>query len=150
MHTVRYHLKSLEVLGLAGLPPAPILTVGPEARQEAERLLREAGVDGARPFVCLHPGARWWFKAWPAERYAALADLIQIEAPAQALFLGGDQERSLERRIADSMKTPLRSLIGKTSLRTLAAVLERAPLEVSNDKGPMDKAGGAWGPGVGP
>src|SRR2546425_838059 len=91
MHTVRYHLQALEGLGLAGLPPAPILTVAPEARQEADRLLREAGVDGARPFVCLHPGARWWFKAWPAERYAALADLIQTETTAQALFLSGEQ-----------------------------------------------------------
>src|SRR3989475_6987474 len=121
MHTVRYHLQALELLGLAGLPPAPILTVAPEARQEADRLLREAGVDGTRPFVCLHPGARWWFKAWPAERYAALGALIPLGAPAQPLFLGSCPARSPERRIADSMKTPLRSLIGKTSLRTLAA-----------------------------
>src|SRR2546425_10612838 len=137
MHTVRYHLKSLEGLGLAGSPPAPILTVAPEARREADRLLREAGVDGAQPFVCLHPGARWWFKAWPAERFAALADLIQQATTAQTLFLGGDQERSLESRIAEGMKTTFRSLIGKTSLRALAAALERAALMVSNDNGPM-------------
>src|SRR3989441_10855381 len=149
MHTVRYHLKSLEGLGLAGLPPAPILTVAPEARQEADRLLREAGVDGARPFVCLHPGARWWFKAWPAERYAALADLIQTEAPAQALVLGADQERSLESRMADGMKTTFRSLIGKTSLRALAAVLERAALMVSNDNGPMHMAAALRVPVIG-
>ena len=149
MHTVRYHLQALEGLGLAGPPPAPILTVAPEARQEADRLLREAGVDEARPFVCLHPGARWWFKAWPAERYAALADLLQIEAPAQALFLGGDQERSIERRIADGMKTPFRSLIGKTGLRTLAAVLERAALMVSNDNGPMHMAAALGVPVIG-
>lgn len=140
MHTVRYHLQALEPLGLSGPSPAPILTVAPEARQEAERLLREAGVDAARPSVCLHPGARWWFKSWPAERYAALADQIQTETRAQALFLGGDQERSLERRIAVVMKTPFRSLIGKTSVRTLAAVLERAALMVSNDNGPMHMA----------
>src|SRR5207302_10301636 len=54
MHTVRYHLQALEGLGLAGPPPAPILTVAPEARQEADRLLREAGVDGTRPVVCPH------------------------------------------------------------------------------------------------
>jgi predicted lipopolysaccharide heptosyltransferase III len=140
IHTVRYHLTATEALGLTGRPPAPILAVAPEARREADRLLREAGVDGARPFVCLHPGARWWFKAWPAERYAALADLIQTETTAQALFLGGDQERSLESRIADGMKTPFRSLIGKTGLRALAAVLERATLMVSNDNGPMHMA----------
>jgi heptosyltransferase-3 len=149
MHAVRYHLKAVEALGLAGQPSAPILTVAPEARQEADRLLGEAGVDGKRPFVCLHPGARWWFKAWPADRYAALADLIQTETLAQALFLGGDQERSLESRIAAGMKTPLRSLIGKTGLQALAAVLERAVLMVSNDNGPMHMAAALGVPVIG-
>jgi len=149
MHTVRYHSKAMEALGLAGSPPAPFLAVAPEARREADRLLRVAGVDGARQFVCLHPGARWWFKAWPADRYAALADLIQQETPAQALFLGGDQEQSLESRIADGMKTPFRSLIGKTGLRALAAVLERAALMVSNDNGPMHMAAALRVPVVG-
>jgi len=149
MHTVRYHLKAMEALGLAGSPPAPTLAVAPEARREADRLLREAGVDRARPFVCLHPGARWWFKAWPAERFAALADLIQTETAAQTLFLGGDQERSLESRIADGMRTTFRSLIGKTSLRALAAVLERAALMVSNDNGPMHMAAALRVPVIG-
>src|SRR5437867_858936 len=149
MHTVRYHLKAMEALGLASSPPAPTLAVAPEARREADRLLREAGVDRARPFVCLHPGARWWFKAWPAERFAALADLIQTETASQALFLGGDQERSLEGRIADGMKTTFRSLIGKTSLRALAAVLERAALMVSNDNGPMHMAAALRVPVIG-
>src|SRR5207302_4096229 len=45
MHTVRYHLKAMEALGLAGSPPAPFLAVAPEARREANRLLREAGVE---------------------------------------------------------------------------------------------------------
>jgi predicted lipopolysaccharide heptosyltransferase III len=149
MHTVRYHLKATEALGLTGQPPAPLLTVAPEARREADRLLRAAGMDGARPFVCLHPGARWWFKAWPAERFATLADLIQTEKATQALFLGGDQERSLESRIADDMKTTFRSLIGKTSLGALAAVLERAALMVSNDNGPMHMAAALHVPVIG-
>jgi predicted lipopolysaccharide heptosyltransferase III len=149
MHTVRYHLKAMEALGLTGQPPAPLLTVPPEARREADRLLREAGVDRARPFACLHLGARWWFKAWPAERFAALADLIHQETPAQALFLGGDQEQSLESRIADGMKTPFRSLIGKTGLQALAAVLERAALMVSNDNGPMHMAAALHVPVIG-
>src|SRR5438093_3066025 len=149
MHTVRYHLMATEALGLKGQPPSPILTVVPEARREANCLLREAGVDGAQPFVCLHPGARWWFKTWPAERYAALADLIQNHKATQALFLVGDQERSLESRIADGMKTPFRSLIGKTSLRNLAAVLERATLVVTKDNGPMHMAAALRVPVIG-
>src|SRR5213594_1209171 len=44
MHTVPYHLKAMEALGLASSPPAPTLAVAPDARREADRLLREAGM----------------------------------------------------------------------------------------------------------
>src|SRR6266545_3003647 len=149
MHQVRYHLAATEALGLSGPPPDPVLTISAKASSSVDHLLQSVGVESARPLVCLHPGARWWFKAWPAERYAALAELIQTQTPVQALFLGGDQERSLESRIADGMKTPFHSIIGKTSLRALAAVLERAALMVSNDNGPMHMAAALRVPVVG-
>src|SRR5438093_8091740 len=47
MHTVPYHLKAMEALGLASSPPVPMLIVAHEARREAGRLLQKAGVDGA-------------------------------------------------------------------------------------------------------
>jgi len=149
MHTVDYHLAVTEALGLTGPPPAPILTVAPEARHAADRLLQEAGIERARPLVCLHPGARWWFKSWPSERFAALADRIQTETAAQALFLGGEQDREVGSRIAARMTTPHRTLIGRTGLKELAAVLERAVLMVSNDNGPMHMAAALGVPVVG-
>jgi len=149
MHQVRYHLKATEALGLTGPPPAPTLMLSPDARSAADRLLKEAGLDAARPLVCLHPGARWWFKAWPAERFAALADLIQAETPAQVLLLGGEQEGGAAGRIAESMKTPFRSLVGRTGLKELAAVLARAALLVSNDNGPMHMAAALRVPVIG-
>ncbi len=140
MHTVGYHLAATEALGLTGPPPPPILTVSPEGRHAADRLLQEAGIEPARPLACLHPGARWWFKSWPSERFAALADRIQTETAAQALFLGGEQDRDVGSRIAERMTTPHRTLIGRTGLKELAAVLERAALMISNDNGPMHMA----------
>src|SRR2546425_9689713 len=43
LHTVRYHLKAVDALGLAGPPAAPILAVATEARRGAGRLLRKGG-----------------------------------------------------------------------------------------------------------
>jgi predicted lipopolysaccharide heptosyltransferase III len=165
MHQVRYHLAATEALGLSGPPPDPVLTIPAEARSSADHLLQGVGVESSRPLICLHPGARWWFKAWPAERFAGLVDLIQTETSAQALFLGGNQERSAGGKIAEAMKSPFRSLIGRTDLPQLSAVLARAVLMVSNDNGPMHMAAalrvpviglfgpsdpavwGPWGPG---
>jgi lipopolysaccharide heptosyltransferase II len=149
MHQVRYHLAATEALGLTGPPPAPVLTITSEARSAADRLLKEATIDLSRPLVCLHPGARWWFKSWPAERFAALADLIQTETSAQALFLGGNQERSAAGKIAEVMKSPFRSLIGRTDLPQLGAVLARAILMISNDNGPMHMAAALRVPVIG-
>jgi len=149
MHQVRYHLKATEALGLTGPAPAPALVVSPEARSTAERLLKEAGCDASRPLVCVHPGARWWFKSWPAERFAALADRVQSDTSAQVLFLGGEQERGAAGRIAQSMQTPFRSLVGRTGLQELAAVLARAALHVGNDNGPMHMAAALGVPVIG-
>ena len=149
MHAVRYHLAATEALGLTGPPLAPILTVAQEARRQVERLLRDASIDGTRPLVCLHPGARWWFKSWPAERFAELADRIQTETAAQALFLGGEPDRSVMDRIAGAMTTPSRNLVGRTRLQELGAVLEHAALMVTNDNGPMHMAAALRVPVVG-
>jgi len=149
MHQVRYHLAATEALGLTGPPLAPVLTIPSEARSAAIHLLRGVGIEDSRPLVCLHAGARWWFKSWPAERFAALADLIQTETSAQALFLGGEQERSAAGKITEAMKSPFRSLIGRTDLPQLGAVLARAILMVSNDNGPMHMAAALRVPVIG-
>ena len=149
IHQVCYHLKATEALGLTGPPPAPALVISQDARSAADRLLKEAGIDAARPFVCLHPGARWWFKSWPSDRFAALADRVQTETSSQVLFLGGEQERAAAGRISERMKTPFRSLVGRTGLQELAAVLARAVLMVSNDNGPMHMAAALQVPVIG-
>lgn len=149
MHTVLYHLAATEALGLTGHIPPPTLAVDPEARSTAKRLLREAEVDPHRPLVCLHPGARWWFKSWPAERFAALADLIQQETRAQTVFLGSNEERGVVSQIATAMKTLHRNLVGRTRLQEVAAVLECASLVVSNDNGPMHMAAALRVPVIG-
>jgi heptosyltransferase-3 len=140
LHMIRYHLASTEAIGLSGRPPAPSMRIAPEAKVAAERLLRDVNIDLSGPVVCLHPGARWWFKAWPTDRFALLADRIQLHTNAQALFVGGSQDRLAGEKIAAAMSTPHRTVVGKTTLQELAAILERATLLVSNDNGPMHMA----------
>lgn len=140
MHMIRYHLASTEALGLTGRAPAPSIPIVPEAKIAAGRLLREANIDAKRPIVCLHPGARWWFKAWPTERFALLADRIQTHSNAQALFVGGGQDRPAGEKIAAAMSTPHHTVVGKTTLPELAAVFTSATLVISNDNGPMHMA----------
>jgi len=149
MHTVPYHLAVTDELGLTGPLLSPSLIVGEGPVITAEKLIREIGIDPNQPFVCLHPGARWWFKSWPAERFAALADLIQQETHTPALFLGSNQDKAIVSQIAGSMRTVHRNLAGRTGLQELAGVLKRASLMISNDNGPMHMAAAMRVPIVG-
>jgi predicted lipopolysaccharide heptosyltransferase III len=149
MHTIPYHLAATEALGLSGSIPEPRMTIARAARDTAKVLLQKAMVDPDTPFVCLHPGARWWFKSWPAERFAALADRIQTDTRAQALFLGSERDRKVVAEIATAMRTPCRNLAGVSRLQEVAAILERARLMISNDNGPMHIAATVGTPVIG-
>jgi predicted lipopolysaccharide heptosyltransferase III len=149
MHTIQYHLAATEALGLSGLVPEPQISVSRDAKNAVKSLLQEAGVDPDKPFVCLHPGARWWFKSWPAERFGALADRIQTDTQAQALFLGSERDRGVIGDIATAMRTSCRNLVGRTRLQDLAAILSRALLMISNDNGAMHIAATMSTPVVG-
>ena len=148
-HTVLYHWAAVEALGFKGAPPAPTIALRHDARTGAQHLLRAAGIDPGRPIVCLHPGARWWFKSWPPERFAALADRIQQETSAQALFLGSPLDRSVVDRIGVGMRTTHHNVAGQTDLQQLAAVLEQAILMITNDNGPMHIAAAVGVPVIG-
>lgn len=147
-HAVEADLEALRVLGLPVRPVAPSLNLPPEAEAAAENLLAHKQVSRDRDLVLLHPGARWWFKAWPVERFAALADRIEEELEAWVLIAGGLDDVTTAEAIRWRMRRPAVSVAGETSVLQLAAVLKRCRLFVTNDNGPMHIAAAVGTPVV--
>ncbi|HEU5393805.1 MAG TPA: glycosyltransferase family 9 protein, partial [Candidatus Methylomirabilis sp.] len=147
-HAVEADLEALRALGLPVRPVAPSLSVPPEAEAAAEDLLVRRRVSRDRDLVLLHPGARWWFKAWPVERFAALADRIEEELEARVLIAGGAEDATTAEAIRWGMQRPAISVAGETSVLELAAVLKRCRLFVTNDNGPMHIAAAVGTPVV--
>lgn len=91
------------------------------------------------------------FRNWPAERYAAVAELAMRQHGFQVLLTGGDTE--LERwygeEIARRMSTPPLNLIGRTSLKELLALLGRADVLICPDSGPAHMATAVGTPVIG-
>ncbi len=104
-----------------------------DERQQAETLLRNRGVMRQRPIIVLHPGANWSHKCWPMARFAQLAD--RLGRDGTVVMTGGPDDRLLVQGIAAHMTHSPVILAGETSLRQLAACLERADIVVSNDTG---------------
>jgi lipopolysaccharide heptosyltransferase I len=86
------------------------------------------------PFAVLLPGTNWATKRWPVAHFAELAQRLEAERSLQVVVCGADRDGELARQI------PGLDLTGRTPLKTLAAVLNRAALVVANDSGPMHLA----------
>jgi heptosyltransferase-2 len=107
-----------------------------EWRARGRELLERGG-----RWVGLNPGAAFGSaKRWPAERYAALADLLIRQYGVRVAILGSAADRGVASAIADAMTAPARVLAGETRLTDLVGVLAGLALLVTNDSGPMHVA----------
>ena len=153
VHRVERDLEALRPLGIEPKPWQPVLRISSQDEAEAARLLHEVGIQecedkAARPLAMLVPGARYWFKAWPVERFAELANRL-VEVTGCHVLVGGDLgERELGEAIRGQSHVAVTVLAGRTSLRQLAAILKRCALFVGNDNGPMHMAAAVGTPVV--
>lgn len=105
------------------------------SREKTDRLLESLNIkDG---FIGLFPGSNYPSRRWPKENFAGLGDLIQSIYGTRIIIFGGQNDRDLADWISRSMKVTPTNLAGKTSLRELAGLLERASLLITNDSGPL-------------
>jgi heptosyltransferase III len=138
-HAAELNLDALRRLGVQpgdderGL----VLVPGAPAERRADALLADGGL-AAKGYVHFHPGSRWQFKCWPAERAAALLDELGRRGERVVLTAAPDPaERELVADILARARTRPVDLSGKLSLKELAAVAGRAKLFVGVDSAPM-------------
>jgi heptosyltransferase-2 len=125
----------------AGREPRFDLSVSAARSDEAAELLRARGATLTRPLVALCPGStNSRAKRWPAERYAALADMLIEEAGADVVLVGAREELGVTREVVALMRREPIVLTGETDLARSVAVLGRADLLVTNDTGPAHVA----------
>jgi lipopolysaccharide heptosyltransferase I len=108
------------------------IPLGSDDLEAARRLLD----DLPRPRVVLHPAARWETKLWEVERWRAVAASLADEG-AGVVVTGGPADAAMAAAICDGPRQAPRSLAGRISLKTLAAVLRSADLMITVDSGPM-------------
>jgi heptosyltransferase-2 len=141
---------------LAALVGAPVessrmsLSVSPEAAAAADDLLRRAGVGASGPVVMLNPGGSFGpSKLWPAERYAALADMLVCRAGARIIVNAAPGEGAIAASVAAAMSAPpdLDMSLQANSISLVKALMARCRVLVTNDTGARHVAA-ALGVGV--
>jgi heptosyltransferase-2 len=115
-------------------------------RDVAAGLLRPIAGEAGR-LIVLGIGGRVGRKLWPAERFADLVSAIASEEDVYFVLVGGESDRPAARAICRRAR-PVLDLVGRTTLRQTAAVIERCALYVGDDTGPMHIAAAAGLPVV--
>jgi heptosyltransferase-3 len=138
-HTVEANLDALRRLGIYPEETEKRLTLvpGANAEERVAALLSQSGI-ADKPFIHIHPTSRWFFKTWPAQRFANLIRelgraghrVVLTAAPAA-------NERDMIVRIKEALKAPVTDFTGMLSLKELAALTARARLFIGVDSAPM-------------
>jgi len=137
IHALTRNLIMLAPLGIFSRDIEYRLPVTSADRDHAMRLLPETGQQDFRPVICINPVAQWDTKLWRNDRFAKLADTLVERFGATIVFTGAGADIAAIEDIRGQMRHPSRNTAGKTTLKTLAALYERADLLVTTDTGPM-------------
>jgi len=136
--------RNLHLLESAGIPTAGRhleLSVPDGIQASADQLLRDAGINPRQRFIVLAPGASCAARRYDPVRYGSVARLLAAETRLPIVLVGSERERSLvEPILADDHGGAIVSLVGRTSVPELAAVIRRTAFVVANDSGPMHLA----------
>ncbi len=128
-------LRLLRLIEALGLPPAGDELEFPVRESDRRELLALPDLRrvGEGPYAVVHAGARS-ARPWRVEGFAAVADGLAPRG-LSVVLTGSEAERGLTAAVASAMRAPAVDLAGRTSLGSLAALLEGAGLVVCNDTG---------------
>jgi heptosyltransferase I len=126
-HAIERYLAVSDALG-CGREPVEFHFV----TDEKDRAHVDSLVSGVGKFAVLLPGTNWITKRWPVEKFAAMVKPLRERFNLASVVAGGPDEVELAKQISADV-----NVVGKTTLRELVALLERAELVIANDSGPM-------------
>ena len=136
-HRIDRDLETLKPLSIQAGSTKPQLWLTPEEENSADQLLDQLGIQRSQSMVILQPGARYWFKAWPPERFAELADRLTSQYGCQVLIGGSDQDINLAQQIRQMAKSNPIIMAGRTNIKQFAAIAKKSALFVGSDSGAM-------------
>lgn len=135
-HQADRNLHLLDAVGVPVTDRSLEIRVPAGTRAAAAELLAGFGILDGAPFVVAAPGASCATRRYPPARFAEVVAGLR-GGGHRVVVVGSERERDLLEPVAATADA---SLVGRTSLAELAAVVERAELVVCNNSGPLHLA----------
>jgi lipopolysaccharide heptosyltransferase II len=134
-HEAVRQLDLVKAIGCSVQDDRLSLSVPTQASSSVEAKLSELpGFDIEKPWIVIHPGATAESRRYRS--YAAVAKMLCIEHGQQVIFTGVESEWFLVESIRYAANVTTFSLAGKLSLAEMVAIVDRAPLLITNNTGP--------------
>jgi len=113
------------------------LYISIEDAEWVKQFLLENNLNDKKPLIAINPSARWVKKRWPAASYSALINQLIKELKAGIIIVGSKDDIPIAEEITSLVNERIYIATGKTSIKRLAALLEKVNLLITNDSGPM-------------
>jgi lipopolysaccharide heptosyltransferase II len=146
-HEVRRQLDLVAAVGCRTSDETLSLEVPDSARHTARTVMTGLGLESGATWAVVHPGASASSRRYPAEGYAAAGRRL-VDSGCALVFTGAPAEVDLVEGIRSALGRPSHSLAGRLGLVELAAVIDLAPLVVTNNTGPAHIAAAVGTPVV--
>jgi lipopolysaccharide heptosyltransferase II len=142
LHHVEYFLQVARAAGCDanGLPRRVYFPLDDDSRAFAAEYLEGAGASRFPMLAAFATGASKGPRAWHAERFAELARELARQRGAGILVVGGTADRDQADVVLSAAGDAGIDAVGATSVRRMAALIERCRVFVGNDSGPMHVA----------
>jgi len=103
---------------------------------EAEVCLQEQGWTG-EPIIIVHPTTGGGNRPWTSEKYATLIDIIHSKRAERVVLTGaGKKDGEVGADIISKCQAPPFTVVNKTSIHALKALISKANLVIGTDTGP--------------
>lgn len=147
-HEVEYNFDLVRTLVPTSVPPSVAQSTLPPYEPEQhdiDHLLEQQGMRPHEPFVAIHPWTSNPLKQWPTANFREVAGALVRRVPV--VIIGGPEAQARSAQVRPPHGTVV-DLVGRLTLRQLAALLRRAMLVISNDSGPVHLAAAVGTPTV--
>ncbi|MDD5496287.1 MAG: lipopolysaccharide heptosyltransferase II [Candidatus Omnitrophica bacterium] len=136
-HKVEYFLNLARAAGIEPHDSSYEFFIKDEDGKFIRDLLKTNGIGEGDKIAVICPGGNWDPKRWPKENFALLSDMLMDKTGLKIVISGARKDVKLAENISALMKNKPVITCGKTDLKQLGALMERADLVVANDTGPM-------------
>ena len=135
-HEIEYNLELVHLIGAKTENKTLSLIID----NDINSLFEDFNIKDYDNLVALHPFTSDPIKQWPLSNFKELTRRLIGGPDIKVVIIGGEENQDKSKELSGDLPDKIVNLIGKTTLRQLAALLKRCKLLISGDSGPVHLA----------